>query len=173
MDAGSWSGDGCKRSDFWLALRIRQRTKFRGGSARDRCGFVACLEAGEVGPVAPGQRTTQSHARLHRGVVNDVDRALVIGGSLLEARKVPEVAAGGEDRRDTRNLCDLVGVLQAFERLNHEDQHDVGVDRVAVPSGNATPHRDVERLATALTAPPERREVRPITGLNRLCYGVD
>ena len=47
-----------------LCLGVRQQAELGGGTARNRSYFTPRLEAGEIGPVAPGQRTAQPHARL-------------------------------------------------------------------------------------------------------------
>src|SRR5262249_57328454 len=97
----------------------RQRTELGGHAARDGGQLAGGLEAGEVRPIAPRERAAQPHTRLDRRVMDDVDRALVVGRALLKARKVAEVAACGEDRRDAGYLRDLVGVLEPLERLDH------------------------------------------------------
>src|SRR5262249_43533989 len=104
-----------ERTDLRLALRIRQVAELGAHAAGD-CGRLASgLEAGEVRPIAPRERTAQPDTGLDRGVVHDVDRALVVGRALAESREVAEVAARGEHRRDARHFRDLVGVLQPFE----------------------------------------------------------
>ena len=75
--------------------------------------------------IGPHSRTPA----LQRRVVDDVDGALVVGRALAVPREVAEVAAGGEERRHARHLGDGVGVLQPLERLDHQDEHDVVVDR--------------------------------------------
>ena len=94
--------------------------------------------------------------------MDDVDRALVVRLPLAEAGEVAEVATCREHRRDARNLRDRFGVLEALERFDHQDQHEVVVDRLPVAAGHAPPHRRVERLAATVTALAERREVGPV-----------
>ena len=46
-------------ADFGFALCVFQISKLRGHSAGDRCGLAAGLETGEVGAIAPGNRSAQ------------------------------------------------------------------------------------------------------------------
>ena len=138
-----------KRTHVGLALGIRQRSKLRGHATRDRRGLTPGLEAGEVGTIAPRNRATQTDARPERRVVDDVDGALVVGRALPEPGEVAEVAACRKQRRDTRHLRDLVGVLQTFERFDHQDEDDVVVDGVAIAAGHAAPHPTVEEAIEA------------------------
>src|SRR5688572_18342767 len=87
-------------SHFRLGLGVRERSQLRRNPARDRGQLAPRLETREVGPVAPGERTAEPHARFDRRVVDDVDRALVVGRALLKPRKVAEVPACGKERRD-------------------------------------------------------------------------
>ena len=104
--------------------------------------------------------------------MNDVDGALVIRIALLVAGEVPEIAAGGEHRRDPRDGCDGFGVLEALECLDHHDDDEIVVDRLAVAAGNAAPHRGIEGRPAALAARSHRREVRPLHASPRLLLGV-
>src|SRR5262249_16219795 len=79
---------------------------------------------------------------------------------------------GGKNGADAWNLGDGVGVLQAFQRFNHQDQNDVVVDRVAVAARHAAPHVLVEGLAATVASPAERWKVRPIPRFNRLFDAV-
>src|SRR5437867_12354162 len=112
-----------ERPDFGLWLGVGERTELGSDAARDGRRFAARLEAGEVGPVAPREGTAQPHSGLDRGVVHDVDRAFVVGRSLAIAREVSEIAARREHGSDAWYLGDLVGVLEALERFNHQNQH--------------------------------------------------
>src|SRR5438132_9143090 len=67
-----------KRSDFGFPLRIGQIAEFNSRSARDLGHLVARLEAGEVRPFPPSERAAELLAGLDRGVMDDVDRALVV-----------------------------------------------------------------------------------------------
>ena len=87
------------RPDRRLALGVGQRPELGGGTARDQRGLARVLEAGEVRPIAPGERPAQPHAGGQRGVVHDVDGPLVVGIALAIAGEVGQIAAGGEDRR--------------------------------------------------------------------------
>ena len=116
------------------------------------------------------------HSRLpalSRRVVDDVDRALVVRRALTEAGEVAEIAAGGEYRVDAGHLRDLVRILQSVEGLDHLDQHDVVVDRVAIAAWHVAPHSRIERLPAAVAAAAERRKVGPVARLNRLGLRVD
>src|SRR5438445_2049989 len=161
------------RTDLGLALRVGERSKLGRDAARDCGGFAASLEAGEVRPIAPRERTAQPHLRLDRRVVDDVDRALVVGRALAVAREVAEIAARREHGGDAGNFRNLVGVLEALQRLDHFDEHDVLVDRVAIAAGHAAPHPAVERLAAAVAAPAEGWEVGPVAGLDGFGFRVD
>src|SRR5262245_8440080 len=145
-----------ERPYFGLALRVRERPQFCRNTTRDRGGLAARLEAREVRTVAPRNRSAQTNTRLQRRVMDDVDRALVVGCALPEPGEVPEITARGKQRRYARHLRDLVGVLQPFERLDHQDEHDVVVDGVAVSSRTVAPHAGVERVPAADTATAER-----------------
>src|SRR5688572_10291696 len=94
-----WQGE---RPRLRLRLSVHQRAELRGNTAGDRCRLAAGLEAGEVGAVSPGEGTTQPHARLHGGVVNDIDGALVIRRALTVAGEVAQVTARREDGRHAR-----------------------------------------------------------------------
>src|SRR5262249_33984499 len=91
---------------------------------------------------------------------------LVVWSPLPEPAKVPEVAARRENSTDAGHFRDLIGVFQTFECFDHQDQHDVVVDSVAVTAWYAAPHAGVEGLATAVTAAPKRRKVGPIARLH-------
>src|SRR5688572_15897759 len=80
-----------ERPDVGLRLGIREGTEFGGDTAGDRRRLTAGLEAGEVRPIAPRERTAQPFARLDRGVMDDVDRALVVRRSLSIPRKVAQI----------------------------------------------------------------------------------
>src|SRR5947209_10559407 len=97
-----------------LGLRISQLTELSSHAARDRGRLAARLKTGEIRPVAPGKRPAQPDTGFERGIMDDVDRALVVGRPLAVPGKIAEVAARGEDRGHARDLGDLVGVLQPF-----------------------------------------------------------
>src|SRR5262249_49062768 len=151
---------------FRLRLRISKRAEFGRHATRD-CGHLASgLEAGEIRTITPRQRPAQPHACFESSVVNDVNRPLVVRCALPVAAKIAEISAGGEDCRHPGNLCDSIGVLQALERFDHQDQYDVVVDRVAISAGYITPHCSLKSLAAAVTAPTKRREVGPVTSFD-------
>src|SRR5262245_21216488 len=154
-------------SYFGLRLRIGKRTEFGGHATRD-CGHLASgLEACEIRPISPGQRPAQPHTCFKSSVVNDVNRPLVVGCALPVAAKIAEISAGREDCCHSGNLCDLIGVLQSLERFDHQDQHNVVVDRVAISAGYVTPHCCLKGLAAAVTASAKRREVGPVPCFDR------
>ena len=101
--------------------------------------------------------------RLDRRVVHDVDRALVVGRALAVAGEVAEVAARGEDRasrpgpwrsRRRSSAPSSVSIIRISTMLS--------LIGLAIAAGHAAPHRRVERLAAAVAAPAERREVGPV-----------
>src|ERR1700730_6973487 len=71
-----------KRPHLGLGLGIGEGAELRRNAAGDRRRFAAGLEAGEVRPVTPRDGTAQPNAGLDRGVMDDIDRALVVGGAL-------------------------------------------------------------------------------------------
>src|SRR5262245_14633950 len=81
-----------KGTDLRLALGVVEIAKFGAGAAGDLRHFVAGLEAGEVRPLAPGERTAELDAGLDGGVVHHVDGALVVGIALPIAGEIAEVA---------------------------------------------------------------------------------
>src|SRR5262245_34309671 len=87
VSASSLLGLGGVRSDFRLALRVRQRPELRRDPARNRGRFTAGLEAREIGAIAPRKRTAQPDAGLDGRIVHDVDRALVVWRALAVARE--------------------------------------------------------------------------------------
>jgi hypothetical protein len=72
-------------SNFGFRLRILQRTEFGGHAARDGGRFTRILEAGEIGPVAPRERTAQPFSGGDGCVVHRINQAFVIGIALLVA----------------------------------------------------------------------------------------
>ena len=105
--------------------------------------------------------------------MDDVDRALVVGIALAETGEVAQVAAGREHGADARHLRDRLGVLQPFERLDHENEDEVVVDGLPVAARHAAPHGAVKRLTAAVAALAERREIRPVPRGDRFLDGVD
>src|SRR6266481_3416671 len=161
-----------ERPYFGLCLRVRELAEFDLHTSRDGGHFVTGLEAGEIRPVLPRPWATELHAGLDGGVVHDVDLALVVRIALLVAGEIPEIAARGKDRVHPRNLGDLVGILEAFQRLDHQDQHYVVVDGVPVAAGHVTPHVRIEGKPAAETALTQRRKIGPVARRNRLFHGV-
>src|SRR5262245_32892760 len=68
-----------KWSDFRLALRVRQRAELGRYTAGNGSRLAAGLETCEVWTVAPRKGPAQFYACLDRGVMNDVDRPLIVG----------------------------------------------------------------------------------------------
>ena len=62
--------------------------------------------------------------------------------------------AGGENRADTWNLGDFVGVLETLKRFDHQDQNHIIVDGIAISTWHAAPHVLIEREPTAEAALP-------------------
>src|SRR6266436_7947829 len=120
-----------KRAYFGLCLRVCELAEFDLHASRDGGHFVTGLEAGEIRPVPPRPGATEFYAGLDGGVMHDVDLALVVRITLLVASEIPEIAARGKNRVHPWNLGDLVGVLEAFQRLDHQDEDNVVVDGVA------------------------------------------
>src|SRR5687767_1826247 len=74
-----------KRADFRLSLCVVEVAELGPCAARDLRHLVAGLEAREIRTVPPGKRTAQLHPGLDRGVVDDVDRALIVRRARREA----------------------------------------------------------------------------------------
>src|SRR5688572_23511756 len=112
MAKDAFHSSGLRRHGEWAyfgpGLGICKRPEFRSNTAGDRGRLAGGLEAAEVGPVAPGEGTAQPHARLHGRVVDDIDRALVVGRARSEAREVAEVSARRKERGHAWDLGDLV-----------------------------------------------------------------
>ena len=140
-DAGNRSSRGRRPgTDFRLCLRVASGPS---SALTPRAMAAVSLPAWKQVKSGRSRQANGPHSRLPAlmvGVMDDVDRALVVGRSLLEAREVAEIAAGREDRRHAGNLRDRVSVLQALEGLDHQNQHDVVVDRLAVAARHAAPH---------------------------------
>ena len=122
----------CERADLRLELCVCERTQFRSNAARDCRGFAARLEAGEIRAIPPGEWSAQSHAGSDGGVVDDVDRPLVIRRALAVSGKVSEISACREYCRDAGHFRNGICVFQSFKSFDHQDQHDIVVDRVAI-----------------------------------------
>src|SRR5262245_12630122 len=75
-----------KRASFRFGLCIGERSEFGGDAACNRGHLASGLEAGEVRSIAPRDRSAEADTGLEGRVVHDVDRALVVGRSLPEAR---------------------------------------------------------------------------------------
>src|SRR5262249_18455023 len=116
--------------------------------------------------------TTEFHAGLDGGVMHDVDLAFVVRVALPITSEIPKIAAGGKNRVHPRHLGDLVGVLEAFECLDHQDQNHVIVDGVAIAARHASPYILIESRSAAETALAERRKVGPVARRYRLFDGV-
>src|SRR6516164_1335410 len=89
-----------------LALCVLQLPEFITNASADRDDLTGTLEAGEIGPVAPCKWATEPFACAERGVVHDVDQALIVGRTHLVAGEVCEISAGGEDGGDAWNRGD-------------------------------------------------------------------
>ena len=72
-------------ADFGFALCVFQISKLRGHSAGDRCGLAAGLETGEVGAIAPGNRSAQPLLGCQGCIMHNVDQPLVIRFALSVA----------------------------------------------------------------------------------------
>ena len=84
-------GSPSKGPSLHLALRVLQRAKLGRDSAPDGGRLAHVLEAGEVGPVGPGERAAELLAGADGRVVDDVDQALVVGRALREALRLGTV----------------------------------------------------------------------------------
>src|SRR3954463_8473792 len=142
-----------KRSSFRFTLRILQRAELGGHAPRDRGSFAGVLEAGKIRPVPPREWTAQSLARCKSRVMDSIDQPLIGGRSLLVAREIAQISAGREQRRHTGNRRNFARIFHTFDGLNHFDEYDIVVDRIAISARNVAP--DFEGLATALAALPE------------------
>ena len=101
--------------------------------------------------------------------MDDVDQALVVGTPLRIAAEVAEISACREERRDAGNFRDFRRVLRALQRLDHQDQHDVVVDRLPIAAGHAAEHRRIECLATTLAA----ADIAGVWRLNIVSFGEE
>ena len=158
-----------ERANLGFPLRVREWTELGCNAPGDRGSLAAGLEAREVRPIAPRQRAAQPHTGLECGVVNDVDRPLVIRRALPITREVTQIPTGCENGCYAWDLGDFVGVLEALEGFDHQDQHNIVVDRLSITARHSTPHRGVERLAAAIAAPSERWKVSPVSRFD--CFG--
>src|SRR5579885_1015878 len=154
------------RPDFRLALRVLQIAELGRHTLADRRRLALILEAGKVGTIAPGERTTQTLARTERRVMHDVDQAFIIRITHGVARKIAEISAGGENRRHPGNRRDFASRRRAVKRLDHLDQNDVVVPGFAIAARNVAPKLRAERLPTPAAALAERRKHGPVA---RLC----
>src|SRR5450631_2205557 len=164
---------GSVRPDFGFGLRVLEGSKFVCDAAVDDRCLAAILEASEVRPAEPGEGATETLASFECGVVDDVDEALIVGRAFSVAGEISQVAAGGKDRGDAGNGCDLWCVLHSIDRLDHLDEHHVLVDGVAIAAGNAAPHFGFEGLATSETALAKGRKHGPVARGNSLGSRAD
>ncbi len=104
--------------------------------------------------------------------MDDVDLALIVRVALLVAGEIPEVAARCKDRVDALDLRDFVGVFQAFERFDHQNENDVVVDRIAITARDAAPHVRIESIPAAEAALAERRKIGPVSRRDRLFHCI-
>jgi len=75
----SYLAEARPRTRLDLAGRVPQLAKLDAHAGRDRAGLLLGLEAGEVRPLAPGERPAQTLAGVDRGVVDGVDQPFVVG----------------------------------------------------------------------------------------------
>src|SRR4029453_2168943 len=136
-------------TDFNLSLRIGQRPELGGNASRDRRRFAGRLEAGEVRTIPPREGTAQPHAGFERRVVDDIDRALVVWRALAIAGEIAKISTRREHGRNAGHFGDLIRVLEAFERFDHQNQDDVVVDGLTVATWDPSPHRRVRALSSA------------------------
>jgi hypothetical protein len=68
--------------NFGLALGIPQWTEFCRYASGNGGRLASCLKAAEVRPIAPRKWTAQSDVRLDRSIMNNIDRALIVGCAL-------------------------------------------------------------------------------------------
>src|SRR5215472_4366033 len=161
-----------ERPYFGSRLRVRELAQLDLHASCNGGHLIASLKAGEIRPVLPRPGTAQSHARLDGGVMDNVDLPFVIRIALLVATKIPEIAARSKNRVYARNLGDLVGVLQSFKGFDHQDQHHIVIDGVAVAARHIPPHIRIESSPAAETALTQRRKVSPVSCRHRLFHGI-
>src|SRR5262245_3801726 len=104
--------------------------------------------------------------------MHDVDGALIIRLALTKTREVTEITTGRENGSDAGYLCNSVGILQPFKRFDHQNQHDIVIDRVSVAARNVSPHGCVEGLPATVAASSKGRKVSPVSRLYRFFDGV-
>src|SRR4029077_2219080 len=135
--------------------------------------LTSVLKASEVWPVTPGEWTTEPLARHEGRVVHSVDQPLIVGRTLPVPREVTQITAGREYRGYAPNRGDFARVLHAVDRLDHLDQHNVVVDRVAIPAGDAAPYLRIEGLPSSAAPLTKRREIGPVPRCHSLLHRVD
>src|SRR5262249_38247607 len=146
------------RTYFGFRLSISQRSELGAYTTADSRRLATSLEASEIRAVPPREGTAQPFAPLQRGIVDYIDQALIVRRALRVSGEVSQVAAGCENRGHTGNPGDFVGVLDTFQRFDHDNQHDVVIDSGAITAWYVAPHRRVKGLAATLAALAERRE---------------
>ena len=104
--------------------------------------------------------------------MDDVDRSFVIGRALGVAGEVSKISACSENRSHSGDLCNGVSVLQAFKSFNHQDQHDIVINSVAITARNIAPHCGIECLAASIAAFSQRRKVSPVSRFDRFLEGI-
>src|SRR3954470_11901666 len=105
--------------------------------------------------------------------MDDIDRSLVIRASLSVTGEVSEITARSKDGSHSGHLGNRIGILESLEGLNHEDQHNIVVDGIAVAARDVSPHCRVEGLAASIAPFSEGRKVSPVSCFNRFLYRID
>src|SRR5262249_34469382 len=160
------------RPYFGSRLRVRELAQLDLHASCNGRHLITSLKAGKIRPVLPRPGTAQFHARLDSGVMDNVDLPLVIRIALLVATEIPEIPARSKNRVYARNLGDFVGVLQSFKGFDHQNQHHIVIDGVAVAARHIPPHIRIESSPAAETALTQRRKVGPVSCRHRLFHGI-
>ena len=105
-----------------------------------------------------------------RGVAHPCEEILITIVGLRETAEAGEIAVAENHDIDARHRGNLIGVVDAFNGLDHHDAEHVVVDRV--PVGFARVQEFVPELAAALTAPANRRKPRPAGRVSRFEHVV-
>ena len=105
--------------------------------------------------------------------MHGVDQPLIVGRALPVPREVTQITACREYRGYAPDRGDFARVLHAVDRLDHLDQHNVVIDRVSIPAGNAAPYLRIEGLPSSAAPFTKRREIGPVPCSHSLLHRVD
>src|SRR5688572_28452167 len=93
---------------------------------------------------------------LQRRVVADVQQRFVAGIARGPAGEIRQVTVSLDDYVETERVGDLVDVDDALDRLEHHDDEEVVVNRLAIAAGRIRP--ELTRSISTLASAPEWRK---------------